>query len=307
MPRLIFKQARSIRSAKPGAPAARAVAMATVLSALAMASSFGTACAAEPAPSADFLFLGSYHMDNPGRDVHNTRADDVLAEKRQREIAEVVRLVERYRPTKVFVEVETTSQARIDGEYAASCAGKRPLERNEVEQLGYRIACDLGLPGVVAVDWNDLGPIRDEASIDFLAAIERHGQQAQRKEDMRLGEEVAARDQQVLDQGSVRDMLLRLNSPEWIEANARAYFRIGKYGTQSDPVGANWVTLWFARNLYIFNNIVRATAPGDRVLVLYGAGHGNWMRQLAADSGFYRLQDTQRWLREDDHDEETTP
>jgi hypothetical protein len=283
------------------------MAIAAALCVLATFSTSGAVRAAEPGPSADFLFLGSYHMDNPGRDVHNTQADDVLAGKRQREIAEVARLVERYRPTKVFVEVETTSQARIDGEYAASCAGTRPLGRNEVEQLGYRIACDLGLPGVVAVDWNDLGPIRDEASIDFLAAVERHGQQAQREEDLRLGGEVAARDQQVLDQGTVRDMLLRLNSPEWIEANAHAYFRIGRYGTQSDPAGANWVALWFARNLYIFNNIVRKTEPGDRVLVVYGAGHGNWLRQLAADSGFYRLQDTQRWLRADDRIDDRSP
>jgi len=58
-------------------------------------------------PQADFLFIGSYHMGNPGRDVHNTKADDVLSEKRQREIAEVVRLIERYRPTKVMVEAET--------------------------------------------------------------------------------------------------------------------------------------------------------------------------------------------------------
>lgn len=256
---------------------------------------WSAAHAAKPV-TADFLFLGSYHMGNPGRDVHNMKADDVLSEKRQREIAEVARLVERYRPTKVFVEVKTASQARIDGEYVASCHGKRPLERDEVEQFGYRIACDAGLPGVIAVDWNDLGPIKDEDSIDYLKAIERHGQQAQRQEDLRIGGEAAARDQQALDRGSVRDMLSRLNSPEWLAGNARAYFRIGLYGTQADPIGANWLTLWYARNLYIFDNIVRRTEPGDRVLVIYGAGHGNWLRQLAADSGFYRLQDTQRWL-----------
>lgn len=251
------------------------------------------------APVADFLFLGSYHMNNPGRDVHNTQADDVLADKRQREIAEVARLVERYRPTKVFVEVEPASQARIDAEFAASCHGERALEADEVEQLGYRIACDAGLPGVIGVDWGELGPIKDVDSIDYLKAIERHGQQAQRERDLRIGKEVAAKDQRVLDQGSVRDMLLRLNSSEWLAANARAYFRIGLYGTQADPIGANWVMLWFGRNLYIFNNIVRRTEPGDRVLVIYGAGHGNWLRQLAAESGFFHLQDTGRWLRAD--------
>src|SRR3546814_8101466 len=108
---------------------------------------------------------------------------------------------------------------------------------------------------------------------------------------MRIGEATAARTQQVLDNGSVKDMLLHLNSPGWLEANARAYFRIGLYGTVEDPAGANWMMLWFGRNQHIFNNIVRHTEPGDRVLVIYGAGHGNLLRHFATGSGFYRLHD----------------
>lgn len=248
------------------------------------------------APHADFLFLGSYHMDNPGRDVHNTRADDVLAERRQGEIAEVVRLVERYRPTRIMIETSASAQSRVDREFEASCHGDRPLDGDEREQLGYRIACDLGLPGVVAVDWNEMGPIASEDSVDYLAAIERAGQQDQRERDMRVGKANAARTQQVLDEGSIRDMLLHLNSPGWLAANARAYFRIGLYGTAEDPAGANWMMLWFGRNQHIFNNIVRHTEPGDRVLVIYGAGHGNLLRRFAEDSGFYRVHDAATWL-----------
>ncbi len=266
---------------------------------LALAPSAMAGDGAHTAPAADFLFLGSYHMANPGRDVHNTKADDVRTDKRQREIADVARLVGRYRPTKVFVEAGPSSQARLDEEYAASCRGKRPLEPDETEQLGYRIACNNGLPGVIAVDWNDLGPIKDEDSVDYLKAIERHGQQAQRARDLRIGAAQAASDQAVLDRGSIGDMLRRLNSPEWLAANARAYHRIGLYGTAEDPVGANWVMLWHGRNLAIFNNIARRTVPGDRVLVIYGAGHGNLLRQFAADSGVYRVQDTGQWLRAD--------
>ena len=59
----------------------------------------------------------------------------------------------------------------------------RPLTRDETEQLGFRIACTRKLKGVIGVDWNDMGPIKDEASIDWIKAIERHGQQAQRAHD----------------------------------------------------------------------------------------------------------------------------
>jgi len=255
--------------------------------------------ATDPAPDADFLFVGSFHMNNPGRDVHNTHADDMLAPKRQKEIADVARLIARFKPTKIMVEAEPKSQAKLDEAFAASCKGGQPLKRDEVEQLAFRIACDQKLKGVVAVDWNDMGPIKSEESIDWTKAIERHGQQAQRAQDDAIGKALADEDQRTLDKGTVGDMLMRLNSPEWMRANAHAYFRIGLYGTEDDPVGANWDMLWYGRNLTIFNNIVRRTQPGDRVLVIYGAGHGNWLRQLATDSGKYRVQDTQRWLKAD--------
>ena len=254
--------------------------------------------AADAQPDADFLFVGSFHMNNPGRDVHNTRADDVLAARRQREIEAVAKLIERYKPTKIMVEAEVASQAKLDEAFAASCHGKRPLTRDETEQLGFRIACTRKLKGVIGVDWNDMGPIKDEASIDWIKAIERHGQQAQRAQDEAAGKARADEDQKTLDGGTIGEMLVRLNSPEWLRANAVSYFQIGQYGTADDPVGANWDMLWYGRNLMIFNNIVRRTEPGDRVLVIYGAGHGNWLRQLATDSGKYRVEDTQRWLRE---------
>jgi len=64
--------------------------------------------ATDPQPDADFLFVGSFHMNNPGRDVHNTKADDVLADKRQREIADIAKLIARFKPTKIMVERDTT-------------------------------------------------------------------------------------------------------------------------------------------------------------------------------------------------------
>ena len=44
---------------------------------------------------------------------------------------------------------------------------------------------------------------------------------------------------------------------------------------------------------------LKRIATGDRVLVVYGAGHGNLLRQYAADPGFCHLEDTARWLRAD--------
>ena len=53
---------------------------------------------------AEVLVLGTYHMANPGRDIVNMQVDDVLAPKRQAEIAEVMAVLQKFRPTKIAVE-----------------------------------------------------------------------------------------------------------------------------------------------------------------------------------------------------------
>lgn len=255
------------------------------------ASAITQANAQSVTPYADYLFIGSYHMNNPGRDVHNTQADDVLSERRQREIAEAAGLIERYRPTRIMLEVDGEQQEKIRQNYAESCKGSRPLGRSEAEQLGCRIACSQGLEPdkIYAVDSDGMGAIKDEESINYPKAIERHQQQKQYEAFLAEGKIWADNDQRVLNQGSILDMLKNLNSDQWLRKNARSYYLVGLFGTPDDPIGANWVQYWFGRNLAIFNNIARNTAEGDRILVIYGAGHGNYLRQMAAESGIYRI------------------
>lgn len=247
-------------------------------------------------PIADYLLIGSYHMNNPGRDLQNMTADDVLGEKRQQEIADVAQLLERYRPTKIMVEVDSARQATLQENFVASCTGKRALSRSESEQLGFRIACALDLGKVYAVDWNGQGPITDKARIDYTAAVETYGQQAQYAAFTAMVKAQVDEDQRLLDNGTVAEALRHFNGAQWLHWNAATYYRLGLLGTPEDPVGANWVQSWYGRNLMIFNAIARATHAGDRVLVIYGAGHGNLLRQLAEDSGLYRIHDPARWL-----------
>lgn len=264
--------------------------------ALVMGFSITSAKAQDSAPKADFLFIGSYHMNNPGRDTVNTKADDVLEPKRQREIQEVVRLIERYRPTKIMLEIEAERQGEIDKRFAESCAGSRSLTRNESEQLGFRTACNLGLKTVYAIDHDALSPVQDPDSINYLKAVERHQQQAQYEALLASLKVWVDQGQQVLARGTVLDMLKDTNSDAWLHENAKTYYAIGLLGAPDDPIGANWVQYWFGRNLAIFNMIARNTESGDRILVIYGAGHGNHLRQLATDSGIYRVHQPIDWL-----------
>lgn len=100
---------------------------------------------------AEVLVLGVYHMSNPGHDIFNMQADDVLAPKRQQEIAQLIEVLKRFHPTKIAIEAGIWSQ-RAGREYSDYVAGKYTLSRNEIDQIGYRLAKELGHKNVYPVD-----------------------------------------------------------------------------------------------------------------------------------------------------------
>ena len=51
-----------------------------------------------------------------------------------------------------------------------------------------------------------------------------------------------------------------------------------KYG--DDFAGADVLAAWYQRNFRIFANLAAAVRPDDRVLVIYGQGHGAILREL---------------------------
>ena len=55
-------------------------------------------------PPTQVMIVGTFHLDNPGRDVFNVQVDDVLAEKRQAELADIATALARFAPTDVMVE-----------------------------------------------------------------------------------------------------------------------------------------------------------------------------------------------------------
>ena len=57
------------------------------------------------------MILGVYHFANPGLDYVKSDLDDHLSEKRQKQIAEVVELLAKFRPTKIAIEDVPESKA----------------------------------------------------------------------------------------------------------------------------------------------------------------------------------------------------
>ena len=243
--------------------------------------------AAQEAPlpaGAEILILGTYHMASPGRDVHNMEVDDILSERRQDEISELLEVLRRFRPTKIAVEAAVTS-GRIRERYASYRAGDYTLSRNEIDQVGIRLAADLGHAEVYAVDEDGEFPFYRvqnyakanelEAQFDSIQAI--------------LGAGVE-RQSAFLREHTVLETLALMNSDSASAAGVAGYYAYVPFGEPYEYAGPDLIARWFERNIRIYHNIrALVESPDDRILVVYGAGHLGWLRQNVRDDPTVRL------------------
>ena len=233
---------------------------------------------------AEVLIVGTYHMTNPGRDIYNMQADDVLAPKRQAEIGEVIATLRKFNPTKIGVE-RNAGDARIASDYADYLAGRHELTRNEIEQLGFRLAEALGQKAIYPVDAD--GEFPYQRLVNYAKAAGR-SRELQDTMDV-FGERVKAQGE-YLASHTILETLLFMNAHERVAQEVGLYYRLAHLGEPWDWAGADLVSDWFRRNMRIFGNIVQlADTPRERVLVIFGSGHLGWLQHAVASDPTLRL------------------
>jgi hypothetical protein len=251
---------------------------------VAAGSAAGAMAQTVPAPRAEVLVLGTYHMANPGRDVFNMAADDVLSPKRQAEIGELLKVLKRFKPTKIAIE-STVYLDRRPKQYDEYLAGKYTLTQNEIEQVGFRLAKELGHKAIYPVDID--GEFPWQRVINYAKA---NGQSRILDQiTSEIGEMVKQQDADLHSHG-ILEMLLHMNDDMQVARDMGFYFREAHLGEPGDYAGPDLLASWYQRNIRIFNNIAKIVeSPKERVLVIYGAGHLGWLRQMVENDPALRL------------------
>ncbi len=239
---------------------------------------------AQPDARPEILVLGTYHMSNPGRDVHNMQADDVLSPKRQQEIAQLIEVLKRFHPTKIAIEADVGSQ-RVEQEYSDYLAGKYTLSRNEIDQIGYRLAKDLGHHAVYPVDEEGEFPYYRVLNYAKANGLKEKFDSMQANTGVRVKEQG-----DFLGSHTVLETLEYMNSDSMVAKDVASYYAYVPFGDPYDYAGPDLLALWFQRNIRIYSNIVKLIeSPNDRILVIYGAGHLGWLRQDIANDATIKL------------------
>ena len=251
------------------------------------------------------LIVGAPHFDNPGRDIINTRVGDVTTPERQREIEAIVERLAGFRPTRVAVEWPADEQERLDQRYADYRAGRYELGADERDQIGLRLAARLGLERVDAVNWNEMPP-GDEADYDFPAWAEANGRGDEWRASVERKQGEADATARLMACTPISSWIRRLNTSEGRSDMQFPYYEIARMGDNAANPGAAWVGTWYARNLRILNNLTAlADGPQDRVVAIYGAGHGFLLDQQAREARVFEVANTLDYLPTSPRDEWT--
>jgi len=223
---------------------------------------------------AEILVLGTYHMANPGHDIFNMQADDVLSPKRQQEMSQLIEVLKKFKPTKIAIESDIWSKTRPQ-QYSDFLAAKYTLTRNEIEQIGFRLAKEMGHKTIYPVDVDGDFPMGRVTNY-----AKANGRRDKLDAAMSGFGELVKQQGEYLEKHTILEMLRYLNSDERATRDMGLYFEIVRYGDSNDYAGADLLAAWYQRNIRIYQNIVNLIdSPNERILVVYGSGHLPWLRQ----------------------------
>jgi hypothetical protein len=247
-------------------------------------------------PPVEVMVLGTYHMGNPGLDLNNVKADDVTTTTRQRELAALADALAKFRPTKIALEFVSDAPDRAVAEYARFTPAELAKSRDERVQIGFRLAKQLGHAAVYGID-------EQSETVDYfpfdrlLSFAQRTKREADLAGPMELGRRYVADLETRLTRESIAGVLAWMNDPADVERqHAIGYLGVLPVGAGGEQPGAELNAMWFLRNAKIFAKLAEIAQPGDRVLVVYGAGHNYWLRHLARETPGFALVEANPYL-----------
>lgn len=251
----------------------------------------------------EILLVGFDHlsqMDN------GTSASNIFSSKKQKEIDKIIEKLQAFSPGLILVEKEPREQKIIDSLYLAyenEDLKLADLEHgaSETYQVGFRLAKRLGLKGVYGVDHYE------STSQSLLSSGEnielfKNGLM----ELINTARPLKKRVQQ--DSLSIYDYIRTMNQDKFVDLTHNLIFNLPAYvvngafsenGTNTvdigeiddSYIGAEYITLFYNRNLKIYSNILNTELKhkSNKVLLIMGQLHIGVLRDLLAHNPNYKV------------------
>jgi len=254
------------------------------------------AAAAHGDSGIEVMILGVYHMANPGQDLYNAEAANVTTAARQGELRRVADALAAFHPDKIAVEATSDRADLTLAAFEGFAIADLQEDRNENTQIGYRLAHRLGHDAVYGID-------EHSDAIDYFpfgqiqAYVKNHGLEERLASINAPAEQHVSNMTDAQQEKTIAGMLRWLNRPSLIQRLHQSwYYSLLKFADATEQPGALVNGRYYLRNARIFAKLSHVAKPGDRVLVVFGAGHAYWLRHLVEETPGYGLVEPNDYL-----------
>ncbi len=229
------------------------------------------------------MLVGTYAFIGTATDPVRQSPDDMLSARRQEELQEVAARLADWRPQQVLVDWPAAANDSTLARYRRYASGTAQASRNEMVQVGFRLAVRLGLTDVAGI-----GEPRDITLDSLVSVVRRHPSL-----EARLLAAMRARDREEDSlriwrrESTVTEHLRALNADGAMHAGHSAAF-FGTFlslGAGQNSAGARMIGDWYEGNAQMTQHLALALRPEtQRVLVLVDADHVPALRTLLDES-----------------------
>ncbi|MEM1261326.1 MAG: DUF5694 domain-containing protein [Pseudomonadota bacterium] len=261
----------------------RVIAVTALLAGLAACSTVDTAStepAATKSNTVKVMVIGTYHFQASETDLIAVQPEDVRSPEHQAELQQIADALSTFSPTVIATERVTKAPDYIDEGFVAFDEQQYEISQHERVQLAYRLARTANVNRVYGIDEQ---PDDNEPDYFPFSDLMAHAQNTGQIESLQamLGTVQGEVEQRMAKMGSMHIAEALLETNNGFLSSPDFYFKILEYDTGEAQPAATLNGYWFMRNAKIFSKLLDVTEPGDRVIVVFGAGHKYWLELLA--------------------------
>ncbi|WP_299947143.1 DUF5694 domain-containing protein [uncultured Microbulbifer sp.] len=232
---------------------------------------------AKEVSAAQVMLFGVFHFANPGLDSVKAKKIDVSAPENQQYLEGLTERLAKQSPTHVMLECDPAVQEKYDQLFHSYLKGDHKLDVNETQQLGFRIAAQAGLAGIICYDERKVHWKGMELK-KYMSKTAPERKKLYDEKIQQLSELTTYQHQNF----SLRRLLRQNNDLSSDRENMNLYLMHNDVGTGGDFVGAEASASWWHRNFRMYANIQAVAQPGTRVIAIAGQGHTAILKTLLA-------------------------
>ncbi len=256
---------------------------------------------AQPSPPAttpvQVLVLGTFHLSNPGQDLHNLQVDDVRTPEKQKELTDLAERLAKFKPTKIAVEALSDRPDFGYAKYESFTPEALTKNADERVQIGFRLAKNLGHQTVYGID--EQSDTIDYFPFDKVDAYAKAHAESATLEKMHAYVQTMMKALEAQQKTTpISTILAETNAPAKVLSDHRAfYYALLRLGDAKTQPGADLNGGWYLRNAKIFAKLQQVAKPGDRIVVIFGAGHNYWLRHFVRETPGFQLVEAETYLK----------